>query len=755
MNIDMSQFIQTFFDEASEHLAAMESLLLALDVSAPEAEDLNAIFRAAHSIKGGAATFGFSDLTDVTHILENQLDRVRKGTLALRTDMVDTFLEAGDALKTMLQSHQAGHESDPAAAAPVCAKLHALEGEKPGEQAATPKANSARWRLTLQLKNRKPEEVDFVVDGLHHMGWVADESAPADTAFIAVNNDSAQQITDALGFVIGADEFSLAPYTGAKANADFGLFADEPSDVIEEGDGFGLFAPLQTNGDVQEEGDGFGFFAPPVANNDVQEEGDGFGLFAPLAAPADGVIEQGEGYGLFEQAAKIPANTGIKEEGEGYGLFTAPASPTTNAATPAPVAAPAAGFVERRAAPRPAGDAPESTSIRVGVEKVDQIINLVGELVITQAMLAQVVGQFDPAIHERLHNGIALLERNTRELQESAMSIRMMPISFVFSRFPRVVRDTASKLGKKVRLLTQGENTELDRGLIEKLSDPLTHLVRNSLDHGVERPDVRVAKGKDEQGTLTLKAFHQGGNIIIQVLDDGGGLSRERILAKAKSQGMAVSDAMPDAEVWPLIFEPGFSTAETVTDVSGRGVGMDVVRRNIQGMGGRIDIDTIKDGGTSMTIRLPLTLAILDGMAIRVNTDVYVIPLAFIVESLQPKLEDIKTVSGKGRVVHMRGEYLPVITLHEVFGLRESVEDFQNGLFVVLESDGGKTALFVDDLLGQHQVVIKSLETNFRKVPGVSGATIMGDGRVALIIDVESLVRLSQEKAKAAHEASA
>lgn len=684
MNIDLSQFIQTFFEETHEHLVSMEALLLELDVSAPDAEQLNAVFRAAHSIKGGAATFGFADLTDVTHILENQLDRVRKGTLALRADMVDTFLEAGDALKSMLQTHQSGQEPDPEASAPVCEKLRALEGAEP-----KPLTAACRWRLQILHEDHAPGTYHKTIQSLQNAGWVLDESDPTANSFLSVNNDTAENITETLEFIFNPGDYQLSQIE-PDIGADFGFFEPLNADIAEEGDGFGLFAPLDN--------------APTTFATNLIEEGDGFGLFAPLTA------------------AEI----------------NAPQAPQEVAVKPTASAKPAKETAQNL----------ESSSIRVGVEKVDHIINLVGELVITQAMLAQAAIEIDPALHERLHSGIAMLERNTRELQESAMSIRMMPISFVFSRFPRVVRDTAAKLNKKVKLVTHGENTELDRGLIEKLADPLTHLVRNSLDHGIENAEVRQAKGKPEEGTLTLKAFHQGGNIIVQVLDDGAGLNRERILAKAKSQGMNVHDGMTDAEIWPLIFEAGFSTAEVITDVSGRGVGMDVVRRNIQSMGGRIDIDSTRNVGTTMTIRLPLTLAILDGMAIQVGEEVYVIPLGFIVESLQPNTDDIKTVSSKGRVVHVRGEYLPIISLHEAFGMDEHITQFNTGLFVILESDAGKTALYVDDLLGQHQVVIKSLESNFRKVPGVSGATIMGDGRVALIIDVESLVRLSQEKAK-------
>ena len=608
MSLDLSQFHRLFFEETAEHLADMETRLLELDLAAPADEDLNAIFRAAHSIKGGAATFGFPDLAEFTHVLENLLDQVRKRQRAATRELVDACLRAGDVLRQMLAGHRDGADKDLAA-------------------------------------------VEAALDMLTLLGGAAPKSAA-------------------------------------------------PPPVLEDGDGFGFFAPLPedaSNLDIAEEGDGFGLFLPPATDPSI-EEGDGFGLFLPIDSPVVPVADT-------------------------------PAAPT---------------------AARAKAANSESSSIRVGVEKVDQIINLVGELVITQSMLAQIAGQLDPVLHERLHNGVALLERNTRELQEAAMSIRMMPISFVFSRFPRVVRDLAGKLGKSVNLVTQGEHTELDKGLIEKLADPLTHLVRNSLDHGLESPEARLAKGKPETGTITLSAFHQGGAITIRVADDGAGLNRERILAKARSVGMNVHDGLADADVWSLIFEPGFSTAEQVTDVSGRGVGMDVVRRNIEGLGGRIEIDTQPDQGTAVTIRLPLTLAILDGMTVRVGNEVYVIPLAFIVESLQPRREAINTIAGRGRVIHVRDDYLPLVTLGEVFRTDDCLRDPEAGLVIILESAGGRAALLVDDLLGQQQVVIKSLEANYRKVPGVSGATIMGDGRVALILDVETLVKLSQQDSRAA-----
>ena len=384
------------------------------------------------------------------------------------------------------------------------------------------------------------------------------------------------------------------------------------------------------------------------------------------------------------------------------------------------------------------------------MEKVDQLINLVGELVITQAMLAQSASVLDPVEFERLHNGLGQLERNTRDLQESVMSIRMMPISVVFSRFPRVVRDLAQKLSKQIELKTIGEGTELDKGLIERIADPLTHLVRNSIDHGVEMPDDRIAKGKPAMGTITLKAYHQSGNIVIEVGDDGAGLNRQKILSKARERGLAVHDQMTDNEVWLLIFEPGFSTADQVTEVSGRGVGMDVVKRNISAMGGRVEIESMAGVGTRMTVRLPLTLAILDGMSVGAGKETYIIPLGYVVESLQAERSMIKSVSGVERLVQVRDEYLPVVALYEIFGIHDTITRLDEGIMVVLEADGVKAALFVDALIGQHQVVIKSLESNYRKVPGVSGATIMGDGHVALILDVVALVQMAKSAVPAA-----
>jgi two-component system chemotaxis sensor kinase CheA len=415
------------------------------------------------------------------------------------------------------------------------------------------------------------------------------------------------------------------------------------------------------------------------------------------------------------------------------------AAQATDAPKPSP-GKPQAAKADNKAA----GGALEASTLRVSVEKVDQLINLVGELVITQAMLAQNSKNVDSALHQQMAAGLADLERNTRDLQESVMSIRMIPMSVVFNRFPRMLRDLASKLGKKVEMVTQGEATELDKGLVEKITDPLTHLVRNSCDHGIEPPAERAAKGKPETGTIQLIASHQGGSIVIEVRDDGRGLNRDKLIRKAREKGIDAPDSMTDAEVWNLIFAPGFSTADQVTDVSGRGVGMDVVKKNITSLGGTVEIDSAEGYGMSVKVRLPLTLAIMDGMSVGVGEECYILPLSSVVESFQVEDGMIKTIGGSGRVVEVRDEYMPVIDLEKVFDVPRFDFEHVSNIMVVVEAEGGRVALLVDELLGQQQVVVKNLEANYRRVNDVSGATIMGDGRVALILDVGSLVRQSR-----------
>ncbi|WP_194715482.1 chemotaxis protein CheA [Noviherbaspirillum soli] len=650
MSIDISQFFLVFFEEAEELLAEMERLLLALDTDAPDMEQLAAIFRTAHSIKGGAATFGQTDMTEVTHVLESLLDRLRRGEMAISPAHVEAFFAAKDVLKMQLDGHRHGAEVDQEAVQSVRARLEALSCTTAAcaapQASAAPGTDSAR-RLRLALPPLKREDIDALAAELALMGSLTEEILPEGGAMLLL--DTTESVDDVLAIC---------------------SFIIDPSDVkIAEDDAQGYTAP-----------DG------------------SYGFFEPLPEPAPAI----------DDAPQVNAHAEL------------PAVRAANAEKAASL---------------------ESSSIRVSVEKVDQLINLVGELVITQAMIEQRCAALDPMQHERLLSGVSQLTRNTRDLQEAVMSIRMMPMDYVFSRFPRMVRDLAVKLGKKVDFITYGAATELDKGLIERIIDPLTHLVRNSVDHGIETPAVRAAAGKLETGKLSLSAAHQGGNIVIEVSDDGGGLNRERILAKARQNGLPVSDDMADADVWQLIFAPGFSTAEEVTDVSGRGVGMDVVKRNITAMGGAVDIRSARGFGTTISISLPLTLAILDGMSVRVGDEIYILPLGYVVESLQPARQDVKDIAGQGRVVKVRGEYLPLIALHALFGIDARCTDPAEGILVILESEGTRAALLLDELVGQQQVVVKNLESNYRKVAGISGATILGDGGVSLILDVAMLLR--------------
>ncbi|MBY0483167.1 chemotaxis protein CheA [Nitrosomonas sp.] len=725
MSTDLEQFYEIFFEESSELLADMETCLLRLDVNSPDLEDLNAIFRAAHSIKGGAGTFGFTDMTEMTHMLESLLDKLRKGELEVRSEMIDAFLKAGDVIKAQLAGHRGEGQADPTVAAAVCEELKRLsdETQAPAKELTNPATNAETVQVeaevaevevsTIDDSSKLTYSIEFSGTGmsdatlenlfanLKQLGNLENLTSAnvIDLCKLKLTTDKSEEdIWETLAFVVDPATLKIVVDTRNKNEA----MAIEPEEKNS----------ISTDAKSIIDEDEFSMTDMPPAP--------GYGFFpgAP-AAPQD--IDDAES--SLNSPQQQSANNSKNEANATLNKSSSKA----NTGAAAPVS--------------------EASSIRVSIEKVDQMINLVGELVITQAMLAQTASQFDPVVFEKLHSGMNQLERNTRDLQESVMSIRMMPISFVFSRYPRVVRDLASKLNKRVELKTVGENTELDKGLIEKIADPLTHLVRNSLDHGIEVPEKRTAAGKPAQGTITLRAFHQGGSIVIEVSDDGAGLNRGKILSKARERGLPVHDGMTDQEVWLLIFEAGFSTADTVTDVSGRGVGMDVVKRNIQGMGGRIDIESAFGVGTRISIRLPLTLAILDGLSVAVGGQMFIVPLNYIIESLQPTAADIKTVSGHGRVVQVRGEYLPVIALHEIFNLRPNVTEVHEGILVILEAEGHKAALFVDDLVGQHQVVIKSLESNYRRVQGVSGATIMGDGKVALILDTAALVMTSQQEA--------
>ena len=713
MTIDMSQFYQVFFEETEELLAEMEKLLLAIDIAAPDDEDLNAIFRAAHSIKGGAGTFGITDLTDITHVLETLLDLLRKGEMALTAEHVDAFLEAKDILKMQLDGHRLQTTVDQAAVARVRARLQALSQESHSAPAQkSPSAVSTQnaagmRRFQIELPAMPRADSDALAGELGLLGQLVASTDTGDRAcFMLDTSQDSRAILDLCAFLVATDDVRVTELPAAAGLAHNDVLAD-----VEADQGYGFFEPMNE---------------AQLADSSLlaasAEATQGYGFFSPLsefstALTADGHANAGTESAAFHAHGEEPANTVADDKRTSGRRDTEKLSVS------------------------------ETTSIRVSVEKVDQLINLVGELVITQAMIEQRTDALDPLLYERLMNSVSQLTRNTRDLQEAVMSIRMMPMEYVFSRFPRMVRDLATKLGKKVEFVTSGAATELDKGLIERIVDPLTHLVRNSIDHGIELPAQRSAAGKGETGRLSLSASHEGGNIVIEVTDDGGGLSRERILAKAREQGLAVADTMADAEVWQLIFAPGFSTADEITDISGRGVGMDVVKRNIGAMGGAVEIRSARGFGTTISISLPLTLAILDGMSVRVGEEVYILPLGYVVESLQPNAADIKNISGQGKVIRVRGEYLPLIALHELFNITPQHCDPTAGILVILESEGRRAALFVDELVGQQQVVVKNLESNYRKVPGISGATILGDGGVSLIIDVAALLRSNRRDA--------
>ncbi|GMV55304.1 MAG: hypothetical protein AMXMBFR6_11090 [Betaproteobacteria bacterium] len=678
--IDLTQFFAVFFEEATENLDGMEHHLLNADLQTADDETLNSIFRCAHSVKGGAATFGFTDMAELTHEMETLLDRLRRHEVVADTAMVDLLLHSVDTLRAQLACHRDGGTDAVAvdtgdlllryqsltAAANDCEEATAAE-QTPGTPAEAAEGPTHTIELAV-ICDDSTAPADTLMRMFHqsaHLGTAtplsADPVAKGENRFMIVTSLSDQELLAQLGFHLAPEQVRIIP-----ADIGYGFFSDAPGMPCEEGSDAG-----------------FGFFsdAPGAPQSDV--------------------------------------------------------SPHVESSTePEPVAAPSRPVTPARA---------DSTTLRVPVEKVDQLVNLVGELVITQAMLAQTSKELDLELHQQIMAGLGELERNTRDLQEAVMSIRMIPMSTVFNRFPRMLRDLASKLGKQVEFVTKGEATELDKGLVEKIIDPLTHLVRNSCDHGIEPPAERLAVGKPAHGTITLSASHQGGSIMIEVRDDGRGLPRQKLIDKARQRGLNVPDSISDSEAWALIFAPGFSTADVVTDVSGRGVGMDVVKKNIGALGGSVDIEAAEGFGMSVKVRLPLTLAIMDAMSVGVGDECYILPLASVVESFQMAPDKIRTVGGSGRVVQVRDEFLPIIALAQVFDVprRYGVEAGED-IIVVVESDGVRVALQVDALLGQQQVVVKNLESNYRKVAHISGATIMGDGRVALILDVGSLARRSR-----------
>jgi two-component system, chemotaxis family, sensor kinase CheA len=717
--IDLTQFYQVFFEEAGENLEAMERMLLELDVGAADDEALNAVFRCAHSVKGGAATFGFADVAELTHEMETLLDKLRRHELVPTTAMVDALLASGDSLKEMLAQHQGS-----GAAAVDTRQL----------------LGTIRSLVTGQAPAQAPHDVPrAAASGVTNAAATVTATTGPDGEVRGPDGSRLLDLT--LGPL---PDSSAADSIVALFKEITGLGSIEPLDGGRAEEGLRRFK-VTTRSSDSELVDLFGFH---VSREQVRlaPAGPGYGFHegAPGAPPAEppappqhaavaaaGEGEADPGYGFFDDAPGAPYAAPARSASS--------AEPDHGAASAAPATRGAGARAEK-----PAALVTEGSTLRVSVEKVDQLINLVGELVITQAMLAQTGKGVDTALHQQLSAGLADLERNTRDLQEAVMGIRMIPMSLVFNRFPRMLRDLAGKLGKKVELVQVGEATELDKGLVEKITDPLTHLVRNSCDHGIEAPEARRTAGKPEHGTIKLMASHQGGSIVIEVRDDGRGLNRAKLLAKARERGLDAPDSMTDPEVYGLIFAAGFSTADQVTDISGRGVGMDVVKKNIASLGGTVEIDSAEGYGMTVRVRLPLTLAIMDGMSVGVGEECYILPLSSVVESFQVQPGMIKTIGGSGRVVDVRDEFMPVVDLEAVFGVPRNGFEHVTSIMVVVEAEGGRVALLVDELLGQQQVVVKNLESNYRKVPDISGATILGDGRVALILDIGALVRRSR-----------
>ena len=688
MSIDLSEFHDIFFEECFEGLSVMESGLLTLD-KGTDVEEINSIFRAAHSIKGGGASFGFMDISNFTHVMETLLDEMRDGRREVTQAIVDLLLESVDVLQEMVTAAKDGEESDAERTAEVHQKLEAMLA---GESADT-EEKAATTETTKETAAEKTTTGSWRIKFKPHPDMIKGGNDPAR---------------------IFRELQSLADMTITVDSSTLPTFCDlEPESSY-------LSWTLELRGDVQE--------------TEIRE------LFSWVEDESDLEITP-----LHAAASAVDDAEVIKTESK-------PAAVEQAEAKPQPVAeekAEAENKAESKPAtadkPRPATAKKESGSIRVGIDKVDALINMVGELVITQSMLSQISSSLEDGTEtdlEKLLDGITQLERNTRELQENVLQIRMLPISFSFSRFPRLVRDMSKKMGKKIELKMIGEQTEVDKTVLEKIGDPLVHLVRNSLDHGIETPDIRTAAGKPETGTLELHAYHEGGDIIIKVIDDGAGLNREKILQKAIEKGLvSESEEITDERIYNLIFQPGFSTADQISDVSGRGVGMDVVRRNIRDLGGNVSINSNQGAGSTVTIRLPLTLAILDGQLVRIGDETYIVSLVSIIESLQMVPESINSITGQTELYRLRDEYIPIIRVNHLFSMESGTTDLQTGLLVVVEADSQRVGLFVDDLLGQQQVVIKSLETNFKQIQGISGATILGDGTVALIMDVPGLIQ--------------
>ena len=724
MGNDFSQFQDAFFEEAAEHLAVVEEGLLALEQHPEDLDLLNKIFRSAHSIKGTSGMFGFQAVAQFTHKMETLLDLLRNGQKAVSPMVADLLLKSTDCLKTLIQSAKSGEPVDNETVQRLTGEL-ASASVSDSQAAAASSNNAGAGQVTAPTPAPKQSgEQTYAITwmppewlfqrGLDPLQTFKELSSIGTLTGITLDMSRLPDLDK-----IDPEKCYLSWTMQLTTNKDLKVIESTFEFVREDSKlSIELVKVAGTESPAQR----------PEAPVVVSEE-------TETAKPLGQILVED---GVVSPATLSQALAQQKRVGE---ILV-----EQKAVTPQQLEQ--ALHKQKQQDPSAHAKKADTASIRVDTAKIDKLINLVGELVITQSMLSDLGSRFEmrqlPVLLERM----AELERNTREIQERVMSIRMLPIGTAFARFPRLVRDLSTKAGKKIQLILSGEETELDKTVIESIGDPLTHLVRNSADHGLEPPEERLDNNKPEVGTIKLNAFHEGGNICITVEDDGRGLNRDKILAKAIKQGLLSENDKPtDDQIWPLIFKPGFSTAEKITDVSGRGVGMDVVKRNIESLGGTVTIKTATGKGTTFTLKLPLTLAIIEGMTVRIGRETYIVPLLSILESIQPKRETVKTVVGTGELINVRGTYLPMVRLYEVFNLQPEHTDPVKGILLILETEGERVAVMVDEILGQQQVVIKSMEQNFRKVEGIAGATILGDGTVGFILDVRGLLEIARQGA--------
>jgi two-component system chemotaxis sensor kinase CheA len=752
MTLDLTQFHETFFAESFEALDSMEAALLKLSAGDADLDLVNTIFRVAHSIKGGSATFGFADIAGFTHTLETLLDQLRSGKRRADAALVDTLLRSCDLMREMLGATQSKQPIDKSRVGALHAEIElVLEtlADAPATAATAGTAMTTAAAATAATAAAPPPQATAAPSAASTAAQSA-EAAPSGWRIHFVpgpkllrnGNDPLRLLRELATIApceVRVDAKWVPPLSELDAEECRLSWRVEVKGAVPEAAIQSVFDWVEGECDLNLEA--FGAAAQVTTASPAPQ----------LPAEAEPVVPAAA---AIAPVAPSPSHPQSAAPAPAQSLSQAPAQSSAPASAPTP--APAA---DEPAARSHAPTATDGGSIRVSIEKIDELLNSVGELVITQSVLSQLAAPLEGREAEDLRNALGQLERHMRGLQESVMRVRMLPISVVFNRFPRLVRDLGQRLGKRIELRLNGDSTELDKTVLEKIGDPLVHLVRNAIDHGIETPEVRLAAGKAAHGLIELNAYHKGGNVIVEVSDDGGGLRREKILAKARERGLVSGEEeLSEERVFNLIFAPGFSTADVVSDVSGRGVGMDVVKRNINELGGHVQIHSVPGQGSTVRIRLPLTLAILDGQLARVGGEGYVVPIVSIVETIQVRAEQVSSIAARAQVFRLRDDYLPIVRLYELFGIEPQHTDLLDGLLMIVEADGKRVGLFVDELMSQQQVVIKSLETNFRPVVGFAGATMLGDGRVALILDIPGVIARfhdRESRGEAARQAAA